>query len=172
MPAMPARRVRRLMLIALGSAAIGSAPACTSVVADTSACRNLEYANGGVERAKYRPCAAEMMTVLDDLDRQSKAALGGDAQARSEGQASLRRVMALMSAAGGRQLLERWPDRTLTDFNVTVSNAVTKYQAFYMIRILDAGSQFAKESRDAASAEYDGASRRYEEAKRLLRRID
>ena len=49
-----------------------------------------------------------MIAVLDDLDRQTKAALDGDQQARSEGQASVRRVMALMSAAGGRQLLERW----------------------------------------------------------------
>ena len=35
-----------------------------------------------------------------------------------------------------------------------ISNAVTKYQAFYMARILDESSQFAKESRAAASAEY------------------
>ena len=60
-------------------------------------------------------------------------------------------------------------DRGLTNLNVNISNAVTKYQAFYMIRILDESSQFAKESRAAAEAEYAGATRRYDEAKRLFR---
>lgn len=156
--------------IALGLACLSTASACTAAaVADSSACRNLEYKNGGVERAQYLPCAAEMIAVLDDLDRQTKAALDGDARARTEGQASVRRVMALMSAAGGLQLLERWPDRALTDLNLDISNAVTKYQAFYMIRILD--NQFAKDSRAAAEAEYQGATRRYEEARRLFRRL-
>lgn len=156
----------------LGGACLAAASACTEVVADSSACRTLEYKNGGVERSRYLPCAAEMIAALDDLDRQTKAALDGDAQARSDGQTTLRRVTALMSAAGGRQLLERWPDRALTDLNVDISNAVTKYQAFYMVRILDDSSPFAKESRAAATAEYQGAHRRYEEAARLLRRLD
>ena len=164
------RSTRVLMALTLAGACLGMVSACTEVVADTSACRKLEYVNGGVPRAQYLPCAAEMIAVLDDLERQTKSALDGDAQARSDGQASLRRVMALMSAAGGRQLLERWDDRALTDLNVDISNAVTKYQAFYMVRIVD--GQFARESRAAAEAEYQGAARRYEDARRLFRRLN
>ena len=164
--------VRRSILVALAAACLASAAACAEVVADSSACRKLEYKNGSVERSQYLPCASEMIAALDDLDRQTKAALDGDAQARANGQATLRKVMALMSAAGGRQLLERWDDRQLTDLNVDISNAVTHYQAFYMVRILDESSQFAKESRAAATAEYQGATRRYEEAKRLFRRLN
>jgi hypothetical protein len=157
-------------LVILAGACLTAASACTQVVADSSACRTLEYKNGSVARAQYLPCAAEMIAALDDLDRYSKAALGGDAQARSQGQASLRQVMALMSAAGGRQLLERWDDRALTDLNVDISNAVTKYQAFYMVRIVD--GQFSTQSRSAAEAEYQGANRRYEEARRQFRRLN
>jgi hypothetical protein len=165
-----AAAVRRSAVLAIGGACLAGMSGCAEVVADSSACRNLEYSNGSVARSQYLPCAAEMIAVLDDLDRQTKAALDGDAQARSDGQASLRRVTALMSAAGGRQLLERWDDRALTDLNVDISNAVAKYQAFYMVRILD--GQFAKQSRAAADAEYQGATRRYEDAKRQLRRLD
>lgn len=164
--------LRRFVLASLGGVCLAAASACTEAVADSSACRNLEYTDGGVERAKYLPCAAEMIAALDDLERQTKAALDGDAQARSDGQATLRRGMRLMSAAGGLQLLERWPDRTLTELNLSISNALTKYQAFYMVRILDESSQFAKESRAAATAEYQGASRRYEQAKRIFNRIN
>lgn len=166
-----AAAVRRSVVLALGCASLAAATSCAEAVADSSKCRNLAYKNGSVAREQYLPCAAEMIAALDDLDRQSKAALDGDQQARSEGQASLRRVMALMSAAGGRQLLERWDDRALTDLNVDINNAVSKYQAFYMVRILDDSSQFAKESRAAAAAEFAGATRRYDEAKRLFRRI-
>ena len=159
-------------ILALAIASLASASACTEVVADGSACRTLEYKDGSVERSQYLPCASEMMAALDDLDRQTKAALDGDAQARTDGQASLRKVTALLSAAGGRKLLERWNDRQLTDLNVDINNAVTRYQAFYMVRILDESNQFAKESRAAATAEYQGATRRYEEAKRLFRRLN
>ena len=162
-------RVRFDLLLAVAGCV--ALTACAEVVADTSACRKLDYTDGGVARAQYLPCAAEMIAALDDLDRQTKAALDGDAQARANGQATLRRVSALMTAAGGRQLLERWDDRALTTLNVSISNAVTKYQAFYMVRV-DDSSRFAKESRAAAAAEYEGASRRYDEASQLFRRLN
>jgi hypothetical protein len=76
---------------------------------------------GGVARAQHLPCAAEMIAVLDDLNLPTQAALDGDAQARPAGQASLRRVTALMSAP--------------------------------------------------ADVEYQGATRRSEEATRLFRRL-
>jgi len=81
------------------------------------------------------------------------------------------RVNALMKAAGGRNLLERWQDRALTDLNVRINNAVTHYEAFYMVRILDEPNQFAAQSREAAAAELDGAARRHEEARSLYRRL-
>ncbi|HET7695822.1 MAG TPA: hypothetical protein VFK57_08955 [Vicinamibacterales bacterium] len=162
----------RRTFLGIALASLAAAAACAEVVADNSACRNLEYKDGSVERAKYLPCAAEMIATLEDLDRQSKAALDGDAQARAQGQAALRRLRGLVSAAGGRQLLERWPDRPLTDLNLDISNALTKYEAFYMLGPVDASSRFARESRAAATAEYEGGNRRYEEAKRLFRRLN
>lgn len=171
MPIHLAGTAARALTAALACASIAAGAACTQVVAESSACRKLEYKNGSVPRTQYLPCAGEMMAALDDLDRQTRAALGGDRQARSEGQATLSQVRALMSAAGGRQLLERWDDRVLTDLNVDISNAVTGYQAFYMIRILDDSNQFAETSRTAARTEFDKANRRYEEARRLYQRL-
>ena len=125
------------------------------------------YKDGEVPRAEYMPCAGEIITALEELDRQTEAALGGDRQARSEGQSTVRRVIALMKAAGGLQLLERWHDRTLTHLNFDIHNAVTHYQAFYMVRILDDPHPFAEKSREAARSEYVGANRRYKEARQL-----
>ena len=164
--------IRRSALAALAGACLAGASGCADVVADSSACRKLEYKDGGVERSQYLPCVAEMMTALDELDRHAKATLEGDARAQSQGQAALRRVFALMGAAGGRQLLERWPDRTLTDLNLDISNAMTHYQAFYMICLRNDPNEFTKTVRAAATAEYEGGNRRYEEAKRLFRRIN
>ena len=168
-PSTPAgSAIRRSVILAIGCAAF---TACTEVVADTSACKKLEYKDGSVARAQYLPCAGEMIAALDDLDRQTRAALDGDSQARTDGWSTLRRVNALMSAAGGRQLLERWDDRALTSLNMKINNAVTKYQAFYMVRILDEPNQFAKKSRAAATAEYEGGNRHYEDASQLYRRL-
>lgn len=147
------------------------AAGCAQVVADSSRCRNLPYKDGEVARAEYLPCAGEIVAALEELDRQTEAALGGDAQARSDGKAALRRVVGLMKAAGGRQLLERWSDRRLMDFNVDVHNAVTHYDAFYMVRIHEEGHQFAATSRQAARAEFDGARRRFTEASRAYRQM-
>jgi hypothetical protein len=83
----------------------------------------------------------------------------------------LSRVIALMKAAGGRQLLERWNDRALMDLNVNIHNAVTHYQAFYMVRILDDPDPFAQKSRDAARSEFIGANSRYNAARRLYHAI-
>lgn len=76
-----------------------------------------------------------------------------------------------MKAAGGRNLLERWRDTTLTDLNLDIHNAVTKYQAFYMVRILDPPHPYAAKTREAAESELSGATRRYEEARSLYRRL-
>jgi hypothetical protein len=145
--------------------------ACSDVVADSSACRNVVYEDGEVPRTAYLPCAGEMIAALEVLDRQTEAALGGDQQARSDGQATLRRVVALMRAAGGRKLLERWDDRALTDLNVDIHNAVTHYQAFYMVRILDDSHPYAEHSRTAARSEFVNGNRRYNDARVGYRRL-
>jgi hypothetical protein len=143
--------------------------ACGSSVPSDSDCRNLTYKEEGLSRSEYLPCAGEIVAALDQLDQQSQAASRGDKQARSDGQATLGRVNALMREAGGHNLLERWSDRALTDLNVSISNAVTKYEAFYMVRVTD--GQFAAETRAAAAAELQGASRRYQEARSSYRRL-
>jgi hypothetical protein len=74
-----------------------------------------------------------------------------------------------MDAAGGRNLLERWDDRALTDLNVKISNAVTHYEAFYMVRVTE--DQFAAQTREAAAVELRAASQRYGEARSSYRRL-
>jgi hypothetical protein len=147
------------------------AAGCSEAVADTSACRNLVYKETGLSRKEYLPCAGEMIAALDELAPQSQAAWRGDQKARSNGHATLRRLLGLMKAAGGRNLLERWGDTALTDLNVDIHNAVTKYQAFYMVRILDPPHPYAAKTREAAESELSGATRRYEEARSLYRRL-
>ena len=145
--------------------------ACASDVPSDSGCRNLVYKEQGLSRAAYLPCAGEIVAAMDELGRQSEAAYRGDRQARSDGRATLARVNALMKAAGGRNLLERWQDRALTNLNVTISNAVTHYEAFYMVRIVEEPNQFAAQTRAAAQAELSAAVRRHQEARSYYRRM-
>jgi len=145
--------------------------ACASSVPSDSRCRNLVYKDQGLSRAEYLPCAGEIVAALDELGPQSNAALKGDREARSHGQATLSRVNALMKAAGGRNLLERWDDRALTDLNVRISNAVTSYEAFYMVRVLEEPNQFAAQTRDAAASELRNATRNHQEARTYYRRL-
>jgi hypothetical protein len=164
-------RARQWFVAALVCLAATAAMACGEMVAESSACRNLVYKDGEVPRAQYLPCAGEMVSALEELDRQTEAAFNGDQQARSDGQSTLRRMIGLMKAAGGRQLLERWDDRALMDLNVDIHNAVTHYQAFYMVRILEEPNQFAATSREAARNEFIGGRRRFNEASQLYRRL-
>jgi len=145
--------------------------ACGSDVPSDSGCRNLVYKEQGLSRSEYLPWAGEIVAALDELARQSEAASRGDNQARSEGRATLRRVNALMKAAGGRNLLERWDDRALTDLNLKISNAVTHYEAFYMVRVSEEPDQFAAQTREAAATELRAATRRSGEAQSFYRRL-
>ncbi len=145
--------------------------ACRSDVPGDSGCRNLVYKEAGLSRSEYLPCAGEIVHALDELARLSDLALRGDQQARSDGRAMLRRAHALISAAGGRNLLERWEDRALTDLNIRISNAVSHFEAFYMVRILDEPEQFAAQTRQAAETELRGATRRTTEAISYYRRL-
>ena len=140
-------------------------------VPSNSGCRNLVYKEQGLSRAEYLPCASEIVGALDELARLSDLAARGDEQARSDGRAQLSRVYALMKTAGGRNLLERWQDRALTDLNMKISNAVSHFDAFYMIRVLDEPNQFAAKSREAADSELQNAMRRHREALTYYRRL-
>ena len=144
---------------------------CADGVSNDSKCRNLVYKEGGLSRTEYLPCAGEIVAALEVVDWNTGKALDGDGRARSDGQAALGRTRALMRAAGGRNLLERWQDQTLTDMNVSISNAVSHYQAFYMLRVLDEPHPYAAQSRQAAESEYRGATRNYEEARSTYRRL-
>jgi hypothetical protein len=145
--------------------------ACASDVPSDSACRNLVYKEEGLSRSEYLPCAGEIVAALDELERQSEAASRGDRKARADGRATLTRVNALMKAAGGRNLLERWEDRALTNLNVSISNAVTHYAAFYMVRVVEEPDQFAAQTRQAAQAELRAATQKHQQARGYYRRI-
>lgn len=146
--------------------------ACGSGVPGDSNCRNLVYKEDGLSRGEYLPCAREMVGALDELARLSDLAARGDREARSQGQAMLRRVHALMQAAGGRNLLERWEDKALTDLNMRISNAVSHFEAFYMVRVLEEPDQLAAQTRLAAETELRGATRNSAEAIRYYRRLE
>jgi hypothetical protein len=145
--------------------------ACSESVPASSACRNLVYTEKGLSRTEYLPCATEMMTALDEVGTHTRVALSGDGEARSNGQAALARLRALMNAAGGRNLLERWSDARLTALNLDISNAVTSYTAFYMVRVLDEPSPYAAQSRKAAEAEFRNAASSHSEARGAFRRL-
>jgi hypothetical protein len=156
--------IATLLLVTFCSACGGGVPA-------SSACRNLVYKEDGLSRTEYLPCATEMMTALDEVAVHTKGAAAGDQQARSDGQNALARLGALMNAAGGRNLLERWRDARLTALNVDISNAVTHYNAFYMVRVLEEPSPYAAQSRKAADDEFRNATRSHSEARSSYRRI-
>jgi hypothetical protein len=136
-----------------------------------SGCRNLVYKDSGLSRDEYLPCASEIVASLEEVARLSDLASRGDRQARVEGRAALSRVNALMREAGGRNLLERWDDRALTDLNVRISNSVTHFDAFYMVRVVEEPDPFAAKTREAADSELRAALRGQREALSYYRRL-
>ena len=111
------------------------------------------------------------MATLERVDAVTMRALEGDSQKRTEGRAALRQVVALMNAAGGRSLLDRWNDRALTSLNVDIHNAVSHYDAFYLLPIKKEPHPFAAKTRAAASAEALGGRRNYQSALITYRRL-
>ena len=140
-------------------------------VASDSGCRNLVHNESGLSRDEYLPCASEIVMALEEVARLSDLASRGDRQARVDGRAALSRVNALMRAAGGRNLLERWDDRGLTDLNVRISNSVVHFDAFYMVRVLEEPDPFAAKTRAAADAELRAAIRNQRDALTYYRRL-
>ena len=140
-------------------------------VPSDSGCRNLVYKESGLSRDEYLPCASEIVVALEEVARLSDLASRGDRQARADGRATLSKVNALMREAGGRNLLERWDDRALTDLNVRISNSVTHFDAFYMVRVLDEPDPYAATTREAADSELRAAIRNQREALSYYRRL-
>ena len=111
------------------------------------------------------------MATLDELDAQVGSMISGNENARSEAQASVRKLGSLMKKAGGRNLLEKWDDRALTSLNIDISNAHGHHQACMMV----AGQLFGRaplgdeKYRDAAKSECGAYRRSYEEASRAYR---
>jgi hypothetical protein len=140
-------------------------------VPSDSGCRNLVYKESGLSRAEYLPCASEIVIALEEVARLSDLASRGDTQARADGRAALSRVNALMREAGGRNLLERWQDRALTDLNLRISNSVSHFDSFYMVRVLEEPDQFAAKTREAADSELRAAIRNQRAALSYYRRL-
>ncbi len=90
------------------------ATACGGDVPSDSACGKLVYTDAGVARADYLPCAGEMIAALDELAPQATAALGGDGQARSDGQATLA-TSARVETSGRRPQAARPLERQAAD---------------------------------------------------------
>src|SRR5262245_66417632 len=111
MPALPMRsQPGSTHGVAICSILLLLSAGCADGVSNDSKCRNLVYKEGGLSRTEYLPCAGEIVAALEVVDRTTGKALDGDGRARSDGQAALDRTRALMRAAGGRNLLERWQD--------------------------------------------------------------
>jgi hypothetical protein len=164
---------RRRATLAACAGALSLATACgilADSVPETSACRNLTYDKKGPTRAAYLPCAGEIIAAVEELEEHTEAALNGDAKRRSQGRATLTRVIDLMKSAGGMQLLERWNDPLLTEINVDVNNALSHYSAFYLLPIKSEPHPFAAETKEAARAEMLGGRRNYMSARTNYRR--
>jgi hypothetical protein len=148
---------------------------CTVGAADpvpqNSTCRNLSYADAGPSRGTYLPCAGEMLQALETLDSLTVPVLNGEAGKRAEGRGELRRIIALMQAAGGMKILERWEDQQLTHLNVDIHNAVVHYQTFYMLPIRKPPHPFAEKTREAAAAEALRGAQNYRSARMAYQQL-
>ena len=157
--------------LALAAGLLFSACAVGHGESSASACSRLSYDTAGPTRAEYLPCAGEIVAALEIVENKSQVAIKGDQDARQDGREALRKVNTLMRDAGGRKLLERWRDSALTDFNVDVNNAATKYGAFYLLPVLREPHPFAAKSREAARDELRGGTRNFHEVLTDYRRI-
>ena len=141
--------------------------ACGAIASESTACDGLVYKESGLTRKEYLPCAGEMIATLDHLDTQVEKMIDGEQSARSEASSSVRTLGSLMKKAGGRNLLERWSDRALTNLNLDISNAYGHHQACMMV----AGQLGDKKYRDAAKSECRAYRNSYQEAKSAYRSL-
>ncbi len=98
-------------------------------VKQKSACEGLEYTEDGIAREAYLPCAGEILAAMDALRPEIEAAIDGDDEARKRARRAYRYLRNLLKMAGGRNLMEEWRDRRLTDLNLAIYSAYTNYWA-------------------------------------------
>jgi hypothetical protein len=159
-----------LCAVALCVAAV-STVGCSDTVQATSACSNVENQTQSVRREAFLPCASEMLDALEGLAPLTQASVKGNKQARLDGEAALRHVMPMLEQAGGDRLLERSADAVLSDLRVEIHNTVAKYRAFYALTILPDYHPLAGKARYEAQLELDGATRHFEAARTIYKRL-
>ena len=120
-----------------------------------TACDNLVYKEEGLTRTEFLPCAAEMIATMDNLDAHMDAVLKGDKRARAEARAKYDELAGLIKKAGGRNLVERWQDESLTRLNVRIWNAYSSYQGAVLYPN-DVDANAAKRSKEEARGIYEG----------------
>lgn len=116
--------------------------ACSEGVSRTSACDGLAEETLGITRQVYSPCAGEILSTLDSLERPlARFVHRGDEGARVEAETYHRRLRSLMDEAGftadvwrearegAGRTVERWPDSHTRVFNMHVGTAAAQYMS-------------------------------------------
>lgn len=119
-----------------------------------TACDNLVYKKEGLTRSEFLPCAAEMIATMDKLDAHMDAALKGNKRARADARVQYDELAELVRKAGGRNLMERWQDESLTRLNVRIWNAYTSYQGA-LLYPNDVDANAARRSKEEARGIYE-----------------
>jgi hypothetical protein len=110
--------------------------ACAERVDRSSACPGIAERQMGITREEFAPCAAELLAALDAVRPPVEAVLAGEDASRSEAEAALRQLRALLRSTGvlddfrslrpGKEI-ERWPDGRVRVFNHSVFDASVGY---------------------------------------------
>jgi len=119
-----------------------------------TSCDNLVYKEEGLTRTEFLPCAAEMIVTMDKLDAHMDAVLKGEKRARAKARVQYNELGELIKKAGGRNLVERWQDESLTRLNVRLWNAYTSYQGALLIPN-DVDANAARRSKEEARGIYE-----------------
>ena len=130
-------------------------------------CDGLVYKEYGLSRTEYLPCAGEMIATMDRMRPEIQALLSGDRSAESRARAMYAELGGLIKSAGGRNLLERWEDSSLSSLNVDIWNAYTHYQAGFIIPVIATGRSGATQAQEARADEFHAANDRADQAKNV-----
>lgn len=119
-----------------------------------SACDDLVITEDGLTREVYGPCAGEILAAMDALRPELEGAVDGDEEAERRARRAYRKVRKLIKSAGGKDLLQEWRDRRLTDLNSQLYKAYTNYWAC-TISPSESELREAAQHHDAARRIYD-----------------
>ena len=144
---------------------------CASPFGGAGPCDGLVYKEHGLNRLEYLPCAGEMIATMGRIRPELSAALAGDRSAESRARNMLVNLSGLIKKAGGRNLLERWEDQSLTSLNVDIWNAYSHYQAGLMVPVVAAGHPGEAAANEAREDEFRRGNDVAERAKRLYERL-